>query len=215
MKTTLFGIRPRASLCACALAAGFGITDSVAQVPARADKIMTIDELRTCTKLERSNKKAAVEILQEQEGFKRDQDAIKAEQAEVNKANEDLRLRSVAVFAERDAVATLMSALSAKAESAKTDAEKADFEAERTRLVEKNRVHREDTERFNKAQQAQRDRVAALNERIDAINQRNITVNDRVEPHQKQVATWNEQCSKRRFREEDEVAIKKELAAGK
>lgn len=215
MKSTHFGNRFGASLCALALAAPFGVFDSVAQAPARADKIMTIDELRACTKLERSNKKAAAEILQEQEGFKRDQDAVKAEQAEVNKANEDLRVRSVALFADRDALAVSVSALSAKAESAKTDAAKADFDAERASLIEKNRVHGEDTERFNKSQQALRDRVAALNERIDAINQRNKTVNDRVEPHQKLVASWNEQCRNRRFREEDEIAIRKEFAAGK
>lgn len=176
---------------------------------------MTIDELRACTKLERANKKAFVEILEEQEGFKRDQDGIRAEQAAVNQANEDLRARSVALFTERDAIATLMSALTAKAEVAKTDAEKTDFAAERAKLVEKSRVHGEDTERFNKTQATQRDRVAALNERIDAINQRNKTVNDRVEPHQKLVNRWNEQCRNRRFREEDEIAIKKELAAGK
>ena len=176
---------------------------------------MTIDELRICTKLERANKKAAFEIVQEQEGFNRDQDAVKAEQAEVNKANEDLRLRSVALFAERDAIATSMLALTAKADLAKTDAEKADLEAARAKLVEKNRLHGEDTERFDKRQQVQRDRVAALNERIDAINERNKTVNDRVEPHQKLVTSWNEQCRNRRFREEDEVAIKKELSAGK
>lgn len=176
---------------------------------------MTIGELRMCTTLERSNKKAAGEILQAQDGFTRDQNSVKAEQAEANKASDELRARSVALFAERDAIAALASALSAKAESIKTDAAKADFEAERANLIEKNRVHGDDTERFNKMQQVQRDRVGALNERVDAINQRHKTVNDHVEPHQKMVASWNEQCRNRRFREEDELAIKKELAAGK
>ena len=82
-------------------------------------------------------------------------------------------------------------------------------------LFRSNRAYEQSVERFNAAQQTQGDRIRALNERIGAINQRNQTVNDRVEPHQKQVAVWRVQCSNRRFREEDEVAIKKEMAAGK
>lgn len=70
-------------------------------------------------------------------------------------------------------------------------------------------------ESFNAAQQIQRGRVDALNARIDAINGRNKTINDRVEPQQKQVIAWKEQCGSRRFREEDEIAIKKELAVAK
>ncbi len=72
-------------------AAALGVTSAHAATPARPDKIMTIAELRTCMKLEYSNKKAAEEILQEQETFKRDQAAVKAEQAEVSKTNDEIR----------------------------------------------------------------------------------------------------------------------------
>ena len=65
---------------------------------------------------------------------------------------------------------------------------------------------------FN-AEQALRDRVDKLNASIDGINQRSHNVNDpRVEPHKQSVAQWREQCGNRRYREEDEIVIKKELA---
>ena len=165
-------------------------------------------------KLEKSNNQNAAEILQAQEAFKRDQEAIKVEQAEVSKANDDIRSRSAAITAERDALSPLISALSAKLQVAKTDAQKADAEVERLKLVERNRLLDQNIDSFNASQQTQRDRITALNARIDPINQRNRTINERVEPHQKQIATWRDQCGNRRFREEDEIAIKKEMAAG-
>lgn len=175
---------------------------------------MTIAELRVCMKLEKSNNQNAAEILQAQEAFKRDQEAIKVEQGEVSKANDDIRARSATIIAERDALAPLISALSTKMQTTKTDEEKAEAEAERLKLVERNRLLDQIIDSFNTSQQTQRDRVAALNARIDPINQRNKTINERVEPHQKQIATWRDQCGNRRFREEEEVVIKKEMAAG-
>ena len=68
---------------------------------------------------------------------------------------------------------------------------------------------------FNAEQKALRDRVDKLNASIDGINQRSHNVNDRVEPHKQSVAQWREQCGNRRYREEDEIVIKKELAAAK
>jgi hypothetical protein len=188
-----------------------------AQAPGRAaaDKIMTREELRTCMKLKASNEKNAATIQQEQQNFTRDQESVKAEQAEVSKGNNDLRTRLAVINAERDAMAAIVAELSAKAPTLKTDAEKAEYEAERVKLIERNRVHQQNTEAFNAAQQTHSERVAAFNTRVDAINQRSKTVNDRVEPHQEQLAAWRSQCGNRRFREEDEIVIKKELAATK
>jgi hypothetical protein len=197
-----------------AIAAVF-VNQAAAQAPARNDKIMSRDELRACMKLQQSNEKNAAEILAEQQAFKRDQDAVKVEQAEVAKINDDMRARVTALATERDAISTLSSGLSAKVEAAKTDAEKAAVEAERAKLLERNAQYEQDVERFRGGEQTQRDRVAALNERIGSINQRSKTVNDRVEPHLAQVAQWKDQCGSRRYREEDEALIRKELAASK
>ncbi|MEO7254616.1 MAG: hypothetical protein ABIZ64_10310 [Casimicrobium sp.] len=211
MKTTFF----RASHILSMFAAALGVTSAHAATPARPDKIMTIAELRTCMKLEYSNKKAAEEILQEQETFKRDQAAVKAEQAEVSKTNDEIRANAATITTEREILSGLIAGLSTKSAAAKTDEEKAAVEAERLGLIERNRAFEQSTDRFNATQQVQRERVTALNARIAAINERNRTVNDRVEPHQKQAARWRDECSNRRFREEEEVVIKKEIAAGK
>ena len=213
MKKNLFSASR--ALFASALLAVLSANQAVAQAPARNDKIMTIAELRVCMKLEKSNNQNAAEILQTQEAFKRDQDAIKLEQVEVSQANDDIRARSAAINAERDALSPLTSALSAKLQMAKTDAEKADAEAERLTLTERNRQLDQNIDSFNTLQQTQRDRITSLNVRIDPINQRNKTISERVQPHQKQIATWRDQCGNRRFREEDEIVVKKEMAAGK
>ena len=202
------------SLCAVALLAAFNASHVVAQTPVRNDKIMTIAELRTCMKLEQSNNQNAVEILQTQAAFKRDQDAINAEQTEVNKANDEIRARSAAIISERDTLVLAISAVSSTAQAAKTDEEKAQAEVLRLKLDERNRLLNQSIDSFTALQQTQRDRVTALNARIDPINQRNKTINERVAPHQTQIAIWREQCSNRRFREEEEAVIKKEMAAG-
>ena len=204
-----------AFFCAATVLTLVQANPAIAQTPARPDKIMTIAELRSCMKLEQANKKTAEEIVQEQEAFKRDQAAVKAEQAEVSKANDEVRARQAVLGAERDTLSAEANAFSAKVQVAKTDAEKADLGLERLKLVERNRLYDQSVERSNATQQALRDRITALNVQIDAINLRNKTINDRVEPHQEQVIAWRQQCSKRRFREEDEIAIKKEFAAGK
>ena len=211
LKTTFF----RASHVLSMFAVAVAVTSVHSATPARPDKIMTMTELRTCMKLEQSNKKAAEDIRQEQDAFKRDQAAVKADQAEVTKANDGIRANAATITAERDALSGLISGMSAKSAAAKTDEEKAAVEAERVALIERNRKYEESLDGFNATQKAQRERVTALNARIAAINERNGSVNDRVEPHQQQVALWRDQCSNRRFREEEEVVIKKELAAGK
>ncbi len=235
MNTPFFNAFLRACVCAATVFAAVGANHAAAQTPVRpekakaaalpradtppapaperADKIMTIAELRACMTLDQSNKKAAAEILQEQDSFRRDQDAVKAEQSEVSKADEEVRARSATIVTERDAASALVSALTAKAQAAKTDAEKAEADAERVKLVERSRLLEQNIDSFNASQQTLRDRVSALNARIDAINQRNKTTNVRVEPQQKLIAEWRDQCGGRRFREEDEIVIKKELAA--
>lgn len=215
MKTNLFSAFVRTFVCASTVFATFGVNHAIAQAATGADKIQTLAELRACMKLAQSNQQAAAEILQDQQAFTRDQEAIKAEQAEVAKTNDDIRARSASIVAERDAISARVSALSTKAQAASTDAEKANAEAERATLTERNRLLEQSIDSFNAMQEAQRDRITALNARIDPINQRNRTINARVEPHQKQAATWRELCGNRRFREEDEIVIKKEMAAGK
>ena len=198
-----------------ALFVAVGATNLFAQAPARSDKIMSINELRSCMMLERANTIAAAEILQTQQAFKTDQDSVKAEQAEVDRLNQLTLERINAINAERGALSAAISAHAAKAQAASTDADKAAADAERVTLVQRGDALDQSVNALNAAQPALRERVSALNVRIDAINLRSKTVNDRVEPQKQRAAEWRDQCASRRFREEDEVLIKKELAATK
>lgn len=198
-----------------ALFVAVGATNLFAQAPARSDKIMSINELRSCMMLERANTIAAAEILQTQQAFKTDQDSVKAEQAEVDRFNQLTLERINAINAERAALSAAISAHAAKAQAASTDADKAAADAERVTLVQRGDALDQSVNALNAAQPALRERVSALNVRIDAINLRSKTVNDRVEPQKQRAAEWRDQCASRRFREEDEVLIKKELAATK
>ena len=176
---------------------------------------MSIAELRSCMALEKTNGVAAAEIHQTQAAFKADQDAVKAEQGEVDRANQISRERIATINAERDGLSVAISAHSAKAQGATTDAEKAAAETERVTLVKRGDTLQESVNAFNAAQQPLRERISALNARIDAINLRNKTVNDRVEPQKLRIKEWQDQCASRRFREDDEILIKKEMAAAK
>ncbi len=204
----------RATLSTLTLLITF-LTAQLAFSQAKTDKIMTRDELRTCMKTKQSHDVEAAAIKRDQDSFARDYDGLKTEQAAVVAANEESRARSAALTAERNAIVTRTDELRARAETAKTDAEKADYETERTKLIERNRLHEIESAKFNEAQNALRARVDALNARIATINERSKTVNDRVEPLQKRVADWRDQCGNRRFKEDDEILIKKELAAAK
>jgi hypothetical protein len=185
------------------------------QPASKGDKIMTFDELRACMTTQKVNEAEAASVKQEQADFTRDQEAIRAEQAEVKKINEEIVVRSNALRADRESMANRVVELRAMAEAAKTDVEKADYEKERDKLAERSRAHDRATTDFNSTQQAQAARIDALNARIAPLNERGKIVNDRVEPLQEKVASWREQCGSRRYREEDEIAIKKEFAARK
>lgn len=179
----------------------------------KRDRIMSIDELRVCMTMQKSNEDEAGLIRNEQAAFVRDQDAIRVEQAEVKRINDELLTRSAALRSEREAIRARVDELRAVATNAKTDAEKADYEKQREAIGERNRKHDESSAKFNADQQAHANRIDALNAKIEPLNARGKTVNDRVEPLQDKIAKWREQCGNRRFREEDEIVIKKELAA--
>jgi hypothetical protein len=185
------------------------------QPTAKGDKIMSIDELRACMTMQKANEEEAGALKREQVDFAREQDEVRAAQADVKKVNDELATRAAALRSEQTAMVNRVNELRTVGEAAKTDAEKADYEKERDKLAERNRAHEQAVAGFNAAQQAQVTRIETLNARIGPLNERGKTINDRVEPLQDKVIAWREQCGNRRYREDDETAIKKELAAKK
>lgn len=209
------------SVLAAGLAQGQTSTTRKAATPAtpaataKADRIMSMDELRACMKLQQTNERNATEILDAQDNFKRDQDAVRAEQAEVRKASEARRARLAELTVERDAVSAAINDLNTRLQAAQKEDEKAALEPERVKLNDRSAAFGRDLDAFNAGQAPLAQRVDALNARVDSINARSKTINERVEPHKQSVVQWREQCGSRRYREEDEIAIRKELAASK
>jgi hypothetical protein len=101
------------------------------------------------------------------------------------------------------------------AEAAKTDEQKAAYEVERVKLTERGNLHTASNAQYNVDQQDFNKKNDALNARIPALNERGKAVNDGVESLQTKVSAWQSNCSKRRFREDDEILLKKEMATKK
>ena len=112
---------------------------------------MSIDELRVCMKLQQSNEKNGEEIQAAQDAFKRDQVAVKNEQAEVSKANEGLRTRMAALTAERDSLSAAVTDLNTRIQAAKKE-EKAALEPDRAKLNERNKAFEKGLDDFNAEQ---------------------------------------------------------------
>ncbi len=177
----------------------------------RVDGIMSKEELRACMVEKHESDREAAALRADQQAFLRDYDAVKAEQADLNRLGEELRTRAAAIRTEEDAIGGRLGELQTLFLNAKSDEEKAALESERQTLLERRRKTEQARRDYDTAQGSYRARVDDLNGRITAINARSKTVNDRVEPVRARIDDWKAKCANRRYREEDEIAIRKEL----
>jgi len=178
---------------------------------ARADRIMSKEELRACLLEKLDNDRDAQTLRADQQAFARDFDAVRAEQADVAGQGEAIRARSQGLRSEYATVNARLAELQPLLAGAKSDEDKARYEQERQELLARRRQNDNAREQLGQAQREHAARVDALNVRIDAINAKSRTVNDRVEPLQARVEAWKAKCGNRRYREEDEIALRKEL----
>jgi hypothetical protein len=182
-----------------------------AQLPAPGNKILSFDELRSCLLTRKRNEEESASVKKEQEAFRRDHDAIKAEQVEISKFNETLNQEQAKLTTDRQAIDARTVELRAMAEAAKTDEEKAKYNAEVIIHIERGDKHDDARAQYRARQETYNERIAAFNAKLSGINARSKSVNDRVEPLLKADADWRAACSNRRFHEEDEKELKKEL----
>ncbi len=181
----------------------------------KVNALMTRDELRTCFKTQKSNEAEATSLKASQDEYARDYETLRTDKAEIDKANADNRERLAAVNAERDAISARTDELRAVAESAKTDEQRAAYEVERLKLVERNTAYEKTSADFYASQAPLRGKTEAFNAKVGPLNERSKAVNAGVEPLQQKVAQWRERCGNRRYDEADEIAVRKEMAAGK
>jgi chromosome segregation ATPase len=179
------------------------------------EKLMTRDELRACFKDRATNDASAKAVIADQEQFKKDYDAIRAEGTQLRTDNEAARAQAAAIQAERQSVNERTSLLGARAATAKTDEEKATYEKDRQALLADGRAVDAKVEAFNAAQASLRERSNAFDAKVAPINERQKAINTRVEAQTATVNEWTTRCNDRAYDELDEIAVKKEMAAGK
>lgn len=189
---------------------------------AGSGKLLTRDELRACMKrqeslaVRRTEAEAAREpIDREKTALVVEQDALKVEREKVEssrKAVSDLNGRYKA-HAER------IEAWNAKAKELQSqggkasDKERAALDAERAELQQAQVALEADRKALSDSAQqvvaAFNTRAQALDQKVADWNRRNNEYTERVTALNRERDTWVAECADRRYREEDEIAIKK------
>jgi chromosome segregation ATPase len=205
----------RAAWTCAALTTLCAASGAMAQAAAKPDRIMTRDELRACMVLKQQADSATSQVRERQQAFVADRDALKADKTQLSRNSEELATRGKDLGVERDAIVGATSALSAKAQAAKSDEDKADVAQQRAQLADRASRFDKDVVQFNSEQKALLERVSALNTRTEAINERAKTVNDGTDEAAELSSNWRNRCGNRRYREEDEAELRKELGLSK
>ncbi len=182
---------------------------------AKPDRILSREELRACMQQKQANDAEDTAIKEKQKLYTQEQATVRAEQAELNKVADNLRIRKTESRTELDAINSRANELRTIAGAAKTDEQKAAYEIERVKITQRGNLHEANNVKYNADQQDFNKKLETLNTRISALNERGKTINDGVEPVQTKVTAWRNNCSSRRYREDDEILIKKEMAAKK
>lgn len=215
------------------LATAVALTGSyaMAQTPAKkGDKIMSKDELRACMTLDQSNETRTDEIEKRHEALSKERDALENKQddtepqrAEVDRLLEEVKLADAKVA---ENAALIEDWNGRMAEFAKKAKEMRNA-ARREQVLKQERIKLESANEPLVADRAAK--VAAYEKAVESLNQRitqrssgSVEWNKRYEALRAEEAElnkskdkWTSECSNRRFRENDEMAIKKELAAKK
>lgn len=212
---------------AVALAGG----SALAQAPAKkGDKIMTKDELRACMTLDNDNEMRTDAIEKRHDALSKERDQLEKApddtaplRAEVDKLLEEVKLADAKVGENAKLIEDWNSRM---AEFTKKSKEMRNA-ARREQVLKQERIKLESANEPLVADRAAK--VAAYEKAVETLNQRagqrssgSAEWNKRYDALRAEEAElnkskdkWTSECSNRRFRENDEMAIKKELAAKK
>jgi predicted nucleic acid-binding Zn-ribbon protein len=125
--------------------------------------------------------------------------------AGINAKYKDYAAR-VAQWNERAAKVEEMEGVRRERERRSLDRERGELQKQQAEL-EAERVRIETTS--NQAVAAYNDKAKALEARVDSWNQRNAELTARVNAVNNDRETWQSDCAERRYREDDEIAIKR------
>ena len=206
---------PLRALGYCAALTTLTATGAIAQTAANADRIMNYKELRACMELKQQADRAAAQVRARQNAFEADRDALKVDQTRFAKSKDELVVRSETLNKEQQDIIAARSAVNAKLPTVKSDEEKTALAQQLTQLADRATRFDKDATQFDADLKAHNERATELNTRVIGINERAKTVNDGVDEAADLNSDWRNRCGNRRYREEDEAEIKKELGLTK
>lgn len=187
-------------------------------------KLMTRDELRDCLKQQASltQRRTEVEaargpIDREKEDLVKEQQALKGEREKVDQARAaiaDLNARYQAYGEKVKDWNDRATALKDQG-GVKADRERSVLERERVDLQKQQAALDADRDKLGdgsvqKAVDAFNARAVALDQKVTAWNERNAQLADRARALNRDRETWVNDCADRRYREDDEIAIRAE-----
>lgn len=174
-------------------------------------KLMSRDELRACMKSSQTNDAEAKLIKAEEASYNEEHAALVAEKASLTKRGEEVSASVAAIKQERDDIIKFGEDIKARAPKLEKDEIKAlqdQYQARATAMDPRIDAH-------NKAKDSYIADNKAFDAKVDAHNKRREALSARVDKHLDAGDEWKTACYNKSYDEADEIAIKKELAAGK
>lgn len=183
--------------------------------PAAKGKLMTRDELRTCMANNQEIDDQAAKLKTRQADVLKERDELKALKETNAKSDSDLGTQGDALKAEiaaTNAAGEELKVAAPKMEKAELKAKQDEFNARAAALQAK-------IDAYNAALTTARAEAAkavdAYNARVDAFQKHTDDFNEAVEDLNDKRNAWKLKCGNRSYDENDEIAIKKELAGKK
>ncbi|SEK35479.1 hypothetical protein SAMN05216359_101534 [Roseateles sp. YR242] len=223
MKQTLRTSAAVAAILACGLAFGQTTANPNAKVDPKNNKVskpvvdkpkqklMTREELRSCLFEDKSLNDENGSLKVKEKEVLAERDALKAFKAEQDKAEAEMQTRSKDLKTEIESV----KAFGAEIEAGAAKMEKDQLKAKQEEYTARANALQPRIDAFNKERNERVEKYKGFNDRVDAHAKAQDDFNEAVETLQDKRDDWKKRCANRPYDEADEIAIKKEIAAGK
>lgn len=211
------------TLCIAALGASAAFSQTVAPAPGKSSgkkpvapasaaqpkpRLLTLDQLRRCFKLNDDNATEAEVLKAEKAQFEEEHGRLVADQAALLKRSEILKAEAKAVVTEQEELVIAAKEFAQPVERSEVKA----TEARRVAYNERIEINKKRVDDFNAAKDAFNAAKAQFDPRIEASNARSKALQHRIEEHNYGLEDWRAECANRPYSDADEALIKKEKA---
>lgn len=174
-------------------------------------KLMSREDLRACIIENQATDEESQALKQKEKDVLAERDSLKAFKAEQDKAEVDLKARGDQVKTDIDA----LTAFRGEIEAGASKMDKAELKAKQEEYTSRANALQTRVDAFNKERNDRVELYKTFNTRVDAQSKSLDDYNERVEQLAERREEWKKKCANKSYDEADEIAIKKELAAGK